>query len=507
MSTHILDKLELTIARSHFELVEKRGSALLINSIFMKKFQLSLFFLLAISSINAQNVTIKGTAKAYEYMEIGAYIATDFITNTQKQITYSVIDSSGNFLLEWNTKSIQYITLKIDKHVANIYVEPNSKYEISVFPPDSTTYQNPNLEHSVKISINLKTRTEINALTIDYEKKFDDFLSVEYKSFVSRSPKSKIDSFKIVMNSYYSTVNNSYFKNYITYSIAALEEKTNASEKKLFENYINKKPVLYNHVEYMNFFNTFYKQKLQSLSKAKGGNNLLFQINNRGSFSGTKTVLKTYNYLQNDTICELALIKGLYESYYDGTIEKRGVVALLQQAVEESTIEEHKQIASTILNSFSNLQKGVPAPFFELPDKTGLTHSLDELRTNKYVYITMFDSKCSSCMQQMKVIPSLKKQYGSRITFVSISLDPTNADLKNFVAKNPKYDWVLLYDNSLGKLKTDYEIKSLPAYFLINPDGKFVQVPADSPEEDIERVFYDIVKPKAKIHGIGDKRN
>jgi len=110
-------------------------------------------------------------------------------------------------------------------------------------------------------------------------------------------------------------------------------------------------------------------------------------------------------------------------------------------------------------------------------------------------------------MQQMKVIPSLKKQYGSHIQFVSISLDPTNADLKNFATKNPKYDWFLLHDNTLGKLKTDYEIKLLPAYFLINPDGKFMQVPAGSPEEDIERAFYDIVKPKAKIHGIGDKKN
>lgn len=118
-----------------------------------------------------------------------------------------------------------------------------------------------------------------------------------------------------------------------------------------------------------------------------------------------------------------------------------------------------------------------------------------------------YDANCSSCQQQMKIIPSLIKKYGDRITFVSISTDKTNADLKNFQTKNPKYTWLFLYDNSLGKLKSDYEIKSLPTYFLIDSDGRFIQVPADSPDEDIDRAFYDITKPKAKTHGIGDKKN
>ena len=118
-----------------------------------------------------------------------------------------------------------------------------------------------------------------------------------------------------------------------------------------------------------------------------------------------------------------------------------------------------------------------------------------------------YDVNCSACQQQMKIIPSLIKMYGERITFVSISVDKTNADLKNFQSKNLKYNWLFLYDNTQGKLKMEYEIKALPCYFLIDPEGKFIQVPAESPEEDIDRIFYDIVKPKAKSHGIGDKKN
>lgn len=466
-----------------------------------------LLFLFIITTSHAQNVVIKGLAKNYAYKEIGVWLNNDYISNTQKQLTYSVIDSAGNFLLEFNSKEIQYVTLKVEKNISSLYIEPDGNYEVLLFPPDSTTYQNPNLEHDVKLSIKLKSKTEINALTMDYDKRFDDFLTADYIAFLKRTPQAKIDSFKLAMKEFYSTVNNAYFKDYITYTIASIEQNTKVSEKKLVTDYITGKPILYNNPEYMNFFNAFFKQRLQDFMMTKTGGPAAFQISDRGSFAGTIELLKRDPLLQNDTIREMVLIKGLYESYYDNSFKRPGIISVLQQLTEESIIAEHKKIARNILNSFSKLKPGGKAPFFELPDKTGATHSLDELRTKKYVYVMFYNSTCSSCQQQMKIIPSLIKTYGERITFVSISTDKTNADLKNFQIKNPKYSWLFLYDNSLGKLKSDYEIRSMPAYFLIDPEGRFIQVPAESPDEDIDRAFYDIVKPKAKVHGIGDKKN
>ena len=257
----------------------------------------------------------------------------------------------------------------------------------------------------------------------------------------------------------------------------------------------------------MNFFNAFYKQKLQNYSLTNEGKSLKFQIDGRGSFKGTMDVLRQDDFLKNDTIRELVVIKGLYESYYDGAFQRKNIVPMLRQVVEESKIPEHQRIAQNILNSFSKLKVGGTAPFFELPDKNGLTHSIDELRTKKYIYLMFFDKNCTACLQQLKIIPSLKKKYGERIEFVSISTDSKTSELKDFCSQNPKYDWLFLYDNSAGMLKNKYEIKSLPTYFLIDPAGKFIQVPAESPDEDIDRTFFDIVKPKGKKWGVGDKKN
>jgi thiol-disulfide isomerase/thioredoxin len=473
----------------------------------MKRLALIILFFAPVFLSHSQNVVIKGVAKTYANKEIGVWVANDYISNTEKQITYSTIDSVGDFLLEFKSKEMQKITLKIEKKITSMFIEPNGNYEIIILPKDSTTYHNPNIEEDITVSIKLKSKTEINALTMDYDKRFDAFLTHDYPAFVARNPLPKIDSFKLAMHTYYSSVSNSYFDAYITYTIGSLEGKVNHNEKIMFANYIDKKPVLYNNPEYMNFFTTFFKQKIQNVGLSREGAGINFEINERGSFNGAMAILKKDKILQNDTICELVLLKGLYDSYYDGSFKKKNIVPMLEQIIAESKIIQHQIIAQNILNSFSKLKVGASAPSFVLPDKNGVTHSLDELRTKKYVYIQFFDPSCSSCLEQMKVVPSLKKQYGERIEFVSISLEKTNADFKNFSAKNPKYDWMFLYDNTNGQLKNQYEIKSLPTYFLISPEGKFIQVPAESPDSDIDRALYDIAKPKGKRHQIGDKTN
>jgi peroxiredoxin len=473
----------------------------------MKRFFIIIIFLFLSSALFCQNVSIKGIASSYKNKEIGVWVLNDLISNSEKQLTFSGIDSAGNFFLELTTKDIRYITLKIEKHIASMFIQPGLNYDVIIAPPDSTTYKNPNIEHDVKISIKQTSKTEINALTMDFDNRFDEFLAVDYKDFVRRNPQAKIDSFKIFVHEYYSPVKNPFFNIYMDYSIAALEKNTKMDEKKLFHNYIKNKPVLYNHKEYMNFFNSFYKQKLQSFALSRKGNDMFFIIDNRGSFSAATLALKRDPFILNDTLAELVLLKGLFESYYDGTFKKDGIKGILQQIVQESLIEGHRQIAQNVLSSFSKLQKGSAAPVFELPDADGITHSLDELRTKKYVYVMFYDENSRACLEQMKVIPSLKKTYGERISFVNISSNKANYELKNFLTKNPKYDWLFLYDNTAGKLKKEYEILSLPSYFLVGPDGKFVQVPADGPEENIEQLFYDLTKIKNKLHNVGSKEN
>ena len=181
---------------------------------------------------------------------------------------------------------------------------------------------------------------------------------------------------------------------------------------------------------------------------------------------------------------------------------------MLNEVTNESTIAQNRQIAQNILNSFSKLKPGVLAPSFELPDKTGKLHRLGEIHAKKAVYIFFFDQQCTTCLQQLKVVTSLQKKYTKHILFVGISLDESEKEFKDFCLANPSYRWLMLHDTTAGKMmKEAYEIRSLPAYYLIGTDGKFIQAPAESLAGDLERAFFDISKPKGRKHQVGDRGN
>ncbi len=115
--------------------------------------------------------------------------------------------------------------------------------------------------------------------------------------------------------------------------------------------------------------------------------------------------------------------------------------------------------------------------------------------------------KTSSIKCRERYLFITKKKYGKHVEFVGICEDKEMNDFKAFSLKNPQYNWLLLYDNTGTRLKKEYEISSFPTYFLIDPQGKFVQAPADGPEEYIDRLFYDMTKPKARKINVGDKKN
>ena len=108
----------------------------------------------------------------------------------------------------------------------------------------------------------------------------------------------------------------------------------------------------------------------------------------------------------------------------------------------------------------------------------------------------------------------LKDKYSSRkglpteqqIEFVSISADRDFSTMKKFLDKND-YDWTFLHYGNYKKVKGDYNVKSIPTYFLIDDKGLFRQSPAERPSGDIERVFHEITQLKEKKFKVGSKEN
>jgi thiol-disulfide isomerase/thioredoxin len=464
----------------------------------MRAVSLISFFLFAIAfRTAAQNVTINGAAPAYKGKPVSIYTYDDLITYREvKQVT-DTVDTAGKFELRMNANATQRVFLKIDNKKAHLYTSPGGAYDVEFPAPDTTEYHNPNVEELVNLNWRFKDTLDLNALIIHYNLFFEHFYTERYAYFATGKAFIVLDSFRLMTSERYKHVKNEYFRNYMDYYVGSLKASFSRNEKSVNKQYITNRAVQHNNQEYMDVFNYVFKKYFQKLSLTQRGQQLLSAINAQGSYPALEKTLAAEELLAKDTLRELVMLRGLMDAYNDPNFSRGNIQSILEYIESNSKISLHRKIAGNISRMHATLATGSKAPGFELPTVSGKTVSLSEF-AGKHVYIMFFTTECTSCLQELKAITDLKKEFGDQVVFISISLDDSLSILKDFLVKNPKYNWHFLYAGNDTKLKEDYRIKGAPAFFLVNTFGKLAQHPAKSPGQGIEDTFRKITGKKEK---------
>lgn len=453
-----------------------------------------LFFVFISFTAFAQNVTIKGIAPTHKGKEIAVYLYDDLITQSQTQQSADTVDARGNFELSLSIKVPQIALVKTDNLTGILYVQPNFVYGI-VFPAkDSLRFTAGGAEQNVNLIINGDS-TELNARIIDFNNCFDLFWEKNYKAFVTKQIHQKLDSFQLQMNKRYEKVQLTYFKTFVDYTFASFNENTGRHRAYLAKRYLLGKPINYDNYEYMSFFNQYFKQYLQKQVDTKNGNFIMDAINEQGEYKHLNELLKNDPILKNDTLRELVILKSLYDLYFAPHFSKGKIKQMLEQLQGTTTIAEHKKIAFDALRNINNMHVGQMAPDFSLPNIKHDTVSLSAFKA-RYTYLNFFATWCTDCLQELKKQEQLFRKYGDKVMFVSVCTDDDTVAFKNFVKQNPAYKWTILYGGKNKKLAEQYNIKSLPVYYFISPDGYLLQSPALKPGEGIEFKFNQIFKMK-----------
>jgi peroxiredoxin len=444
----------------------------------------------------AQPATLEGYAPAYISKTVYLSTYKDLITYTPLPVASVSVNDSGKFKFHIDSlKRCTYVNLTIDNYQGDLYIVPGNYYR-AVFPaPDSNHYQNQYIQHKVNLELYIDDTTEVNNLIMDFNTQFDKFWAKNYQYFIKKQAPHYVDSFYNAMLKRYKYVNNPDFLGYMSYTIAEIENNILEGEKTLGEKYLKGKPILYNNYQYMQFFNDYFKDYMRNFTYTKEGSDINKFIA-KPDYPDLMEVLKINHLLRNDSLCELVLLKGLYEFYYSGGYDQENIKILLRIIAQSTKIREDKVIADDMLASFSSVIKGGDAPDFALKDSKGDVSSILDFR-GKFLYLAFFKTTSSASVSQMEVLPALYKQYGKKINFVFISEDENYNVLADFLKANKNFTWTFLFDEK-HKVMEQYDVKTLPQYFLINSNGKFFRSPADDPSHGIENTFDAITKPPPK---------
>jgi peroxiredoxin len=448
--------------------------------------------------ILAQPVKITGTAPGAEGKRIEVIISTDLITGLEKKITQATVDSTASFSLTVNTPNTISVSLSIGFHRGELFLEPGSSYLVSIGELNYNDIQEINpFEEAQSLEITLKGNKpdELNSLIQSFNRDYNVFVLENFNFLYRDKDKARLDTFRIRTTRKYPNIKKAYFSDYIRYKLASLEQVANVMGKSpMVKKYFSDSPILYDNVEYMDFFKEFFSKYITTTSRPLKFLNYTGMLNGPNSYPVLMKALEADTLLRNSQLRELVLLRDLMEMYDDPLFKQESIQATLSSISKDSKFAENKVIAEDLIKYLTRLRYGSAAPKFTLPDRNKKKVSLDDFK-GKPVLLTFWTTYCQSCLSEMELLKPLYDQYHDRINFISISADKEFLKMTLFLNLKKDFKWTFLHVGDDYDLLRDYDVRSFPLFVLIDSQGRIVKYPADLPDSGLELSLERLLNP------------
>lgn len=491
----------------------------------MKK-ALFLLLLFAPSMLHAQTekVSIRGTAPSYKGEKAELLSVTDHFTEADTLLDEGRVGTSeGEFRFEVEVERVRPAWVRIGEARSKIYLDPGTDYRVEFPKIPEDKVKDPKGGTDVEMTFYELAKDDANNLVIDFNLILQDFFARNHRAIAIKhgnmggylrdrgeheyrtdsltrarirqisSVEEKLDSLEAELEERYASIEKEWFRIHVAHALAPIRGMANKDRGIIYERYFSGKPVRYHHEEYMDHFLEFYDKHL--ITFARRNDSLLDleeQLVRDPRPGPILEALKHSEYAEEEAIRELLLIDGMFDAYYHKEgFDRDGIMAVLDSIAHNSPRDGAQQITRNLKESLSKRRRGSKAPSFQLMDRDTNIVSLEDLR-GAPVYLNFWATWSETSIKEMRIIRKLHEEYGHNIRFVSICTDEKFRDMKGFLEENPDHDWTFLFLGSHEEVEGAYEVASLPAYYFLDREGRFLQVPAPKPGE----------KARERIHRI-----
>ena len=148
---------------------------------------------------------------------------------------------------------------------------------------------------------------------------------------------------------------------------------------------------------------------------------------------------------------------------------------------------------SRACDKWDRKKPGRVSPDFRAVDMSGKEYSLADFR-GKYVYVDIWATWCVPCMRELPHMRDLEKQFeGRNIVFLGLSIDSDKSKWEKKV-ESGELCGVQLYLGDSSDFLTAYEVRSIPRFILLDPEGRIVDAQMSRPSAgDTARRLRDVI--------------
>ena len=459
---------------------------------------LILFFLFSFQLTYAQTVVLKGNEPEYKGDEITFYTLTDLISQQEKELGSTVVGEDGSFECSFTITHTRKIFTELGVYKAYLYVEPGKEYSIALPPKQKKNKSqklNPYFEYyPFHIGIKNEAEKELNARIYSFFEQYNHFFNKNAKKLDHSG--SKKDSILEQLNN---TLNfeHPFFQVLKKYKIEGVKLKLKGSSFLIKKQLFNDSSIFYYNPSYIETFNATFQNYFKDFA-ADFGFSIHREISKGKNIHRIDSIIKKDKLLKNNPqLRELVVLKGLHDLFYSGNLPKKDVIATIDSFKTWTENQKHKKIASNIKIKITQLLTGYEAPGFCLYNTDSNRVCLSDM-SGEYIYLGFCNKFNYSCRKHFKILKNLHKKHKQHFKIVTVSTSDTFEDMKKFKERK-EYEWTFLHCGSNQKLLKKYNIRTMPTYYFINPEGKLSLSPAPGPDEDIEERIYKILRKNGDL--------
>lgn len=459
---------------------------------FARQFVFLLFFLSTTAFAQGSGrVIINGFAPNFIGKEIKAMIIQDYMSEYEEQVDFTTVKADSTFRLSFRLEETQKVVIRVQNNMGFLYAQPGGEYEI--FVPEKDTYS-PKLKTGNKVELAFRNLPEddINYKILAYNRWEDEYMSSFYhlKDMNPGLFGEKLDTFKIYVEKAYEADSSIFFKTYVRFRIAALDEIYFAGTRNKYEKYdfyLRPSPVYYQNDAYMTYMKRYYKNLIPRLSRET--NTAVYLGVLKASPTAVMKAYGTEYSMQNLRTRELIMIQSLCEQFYTDDFPQTNILTILDSLSNRALFKEHRLIASNMKTRLLELVPGARVPHFVLRSVSDSVVTDMALR-GKHVYLHFYDPTSITCKKELSLLDTLQAKYGQSTQFITIYLK--NEDIHS---SPENWHWPVYTTDQNPELLKLFKVRSYPEYVLIDAQGYVVAAPALGPTpnrqyETIEKTLY-----------------
>ncbi|MBP5364710.1 MAG: TlpA family protein disulfide reductase [Bacteroidales bacterium] len=447
-------------------------------------------------TISAEEVRLRGMAPDYAGLNIEIERYADFVTHQKQTLSVLKVNDEGRFDCGFDLGEITYAFLELGSFRAYIYLEPGTSYEVVLPPfaprPDADRFNPFFVPEVIELGIVNETGC-LNEAIRNYDLFFNEIYNQNAIRMVRLRDRKLADALIARSDSVAlaQQCDNEYFKQYVHYRNVQIyaTPRLQAYRSVLSTSFVQS-DVAYNVPSYWDALDLIGRNFVSTFMRTKYGRKMAADVKIYSEIE--EAVKKDSLFGDNQKFREALILKGIYDDFYSDFLTSGQTDTLLATASNQLKHSENIELALNMLAKKNRLKIGTEAPDFTLFDMEGNEVSLHDFK-NKFVYLAFLHTQNFACAKDIPALSGLSRKYRNDMVVVGIMTDEDVDNLPKFVSKR-KINWTVLSFSLMQSVMLDYSVESLPAYFLVDPEGKIALTSAPAPSESVEKALSTEIK-------------